>query len=229
MTSIAIIPARGGSKRIPQKNLRMFHGRPMIARSVGCALESRLFDRVIVSTDDDEIARIASAEGAWVPFRRPENLSNDQAPTMPVLLHCIDWWRTNVGLIDFACCIYATAPLLEPGVLIEGFELLVNSDADFVLSVTKFDYPIQRSLRLGKHGSLEFSDPRNALKRSQDLELRYHDAGQFFVGRVDSFERCESVLDGRCLPLIIPKNQAVDIDTEEDWVTAEKLFAIKNL
>lgn len=227
--NIGIIPARGGSKRIPRKNVRVFHGRPMIAWSISCAIESQAFDHVVVSTDDEEIASIALDHGAKVPFRRPKALSCDCSPTMPVLLHAIDWWSENVSTVDFACCIYATAPFLSPKVLAEGMDLLRSTDLDFVLSVKKFDYPVQRSLKFDSNNLLKFAEPQNALRRSQDLEERFHDAGQFFAGRAESFKRYKTALDGRCAPLLIPTDESVDIDTEDDWKFAEKLFFINRL
>ena len=227
ISSLAIIPPPGGSKRIPRKNIRNFHGKPMIARSIHAALESKVFDAVLVSTDDEEIASIAEAEGATVPFQRPSELSGDNAATMPVLAHAINWWQKNRYPLEFACCIYATAPFIRPEFLSQAIQMLHKSDADFVLSVARFDYPVQRSLRLDEQSMLSFAEPENALKRSQDLEPRYHDAGQFFAGQVEAFLRYESVLFGQCLPLVIPNDEAVDIDTEEDWRVAEKLYSIK--
>ncbi len=224
--SIAIIPARGGSKRIPRKNIRVFHGKPMIAWSISCAIESKAFDEVIVTTDDEEVASIAEKFGARVPFLRPKELSNDFAPIMPVVLHTINWWEENVQSVDFACCIYATAPFLTPTLLAQGIDLLNCTDVDFVLSVKRFVYPVQRSLRIDANKLLRFAQPENALIRSQDLEERYHDAGQFFVGKVGAFKQHNTSLDGRCLPIIIPSDDAIDIDTEDDWRFAEKLFTI---
>jgi pseudaminic acid cytidylyltransferase len=226
MSSLAIIPARGGSKRIPRKNIRCFHGKPMIAWSIHAALESNAFDAVLVTTDNEEIASIAEKAGAIVPFQRPSELSCDFAPTMPVLVHAIDWWQKNRYMLEFAGCIYATAPFIRPKILSQAIQILHTSASDFVLSVARFDYPVQRSLRLDGNGMLNFAEPENALKRSQDLEPRYHDAGQFFAGRVEAFQHYEAVLNGRCQPMIIPNDEAVDIDTEEDWRMAEKLYAI---
>lgn len=198
----------------------------MIAWSIQAALESKVFDAVVVSTDDEEIASIAEKEGAIVPFQRPSELSGDHAATMPVLAHAINWWQNNRHPLEFACCIYATAPFIRPEFLSQAIQMLRKSDADFVLSVTRFDYPVQRSLRLDERSMLSFVEPQNALKRSQDLEPRYHDAGQFFAGRVEAFQRHEAALYGRCQPMIVPNEEAVDIDTEEDWRMAEKLYSI---
>jgi N-acylneuraminate cytidylyltransferase len=198
----------------------------MIAWSINAALESKVFDAVLVSTDDEEIASIAEKEGAVVPFQRPSELSGDFATTMPVVCHAIEWWQTHRYQLEFASCIYATAPFVRTEILSEAIQILCNSNSDFVLSVARFDYPVQRSLRLGGDGMLSFAEPENALKRSQDLEPRYHDAGQFFAGRAEAFMRHEAVLYGRCQPIIVPTNEAVDIDTEEDWRMAEKLYEI---
>jgi len=200
----------------------------MIAWSIHAALESKVFDEVLVTTDDEEIASIAEKEGAIVPFQRPFELSGDFAATMPVISHAIEWWQTHRCQLEFASCIYATAPFIRPEILSQAIQILCNSDADFVLSVARFDYPVQRSLRLDGKGMLNFADPENALKRSQDLEPRYHDAGQFFAGRVEAFQRHEAVLYGRCRPIIVPNDEAVDIDTEEDWRMAEKLHSINS-
>lgn len=227
MSSLAIIPARGGSKRIPRKNIRRFHGKPLIAWSIHAALEADIFDAVLVTTDDEEIASIAEKEGAVVPFLRPSQLSGDHAQTMPVLVHAIDWWQSNRHPFNYACCIYATAPFVRRENLSQAIQMLQDGDADFVLSVARFDYPVQRSLRLDGFGMLNFAEPGNALMRSQDLEPRYHDAGQFFAGREDSFRHYEAALFGRCQPIVVPSDEAVDIDTEEDWRIAEKLFLAK--
>lgn len=198
----------------------------MIAWSIHDALESKAFDAVLVTTDNEEIASIAEKEGAIIPFQRPSELSGDLATTMPVLVHAIDWWQRNRFQLGFACCIYATAPFIRPKNLSQSIKILSSTDSDFVLSVARFDYPVQRSLRLSGDGMLNFAEPENALKRSQDIELRYHDAGQFFAGRVEAFQRHEAVLYGRSQPIIVRNDEAVDIDTEEDWLFAEKLYSI---
>jgi len=198
----------------------------MIAWSIHAALESKAFDAVLVTTDNEEIASIAEKEGAIIPFQRPSELSGDLATTMPVLVHAIDWWQRNRFQLGFACCIYATAPFIRPKNLSQSIKILSNTDSDFVLSVARFDYPVQRSLRLSGDGMLNFAEPENALKRSQDIEPRYHDAGQFFAGRVEAFQRHEAVLYGRSQPIIVRNDEAVDIDTEEDWLFAEKLYSI---
>lgn len=223
--SVAIIPARGGSKRIPRKNIRPFAGKPMIAWSIEAALASGVFDEVIVSTDDDEIAEVSQVHGASVPFLRPAELSSDTAPFMPVIRHAFSFAQQPV---EFACSIVATAPFLSGRRLAEALKTLRDSDADFVLSVTPFDSPVQRSLRLSDDNLLTFANPEFAMKRSQELEPRYHDAGQFFVGRVPALMQHDAVLFAKCLPVFIPRDEAVDIDTEDDWRFAEKLHALRS-
>lgn len=222
--AVAIIPARGGSKRLPRKNIRPFAGKPMISWSIEAALESAVFDDVIVSTDDEEIAEIARASGASIPGLRPAELSGDTAAFMPVIRHHL---RLLPEPAELACCIYATAPFVRAAALRQAVQTLRESEAEFVLSVTAFDYPIQRALKLNDSKQLGFVQPEYALKRSQELEPRYHDAGQFFGGRVSALMEHDAVLFARCMPLIIPRDEAVDIDTEEDWRFAEKLHALR--
>jgi len=228
MSSICVIPARGGSKRIPRKNIRVFGGKPMIAWPVLAALESGAFDEVIVSTDDQEIAEIAVECGASVPFMRPAELSDDHTGVMPVVRHAITFLRDSGRAPVLAACVYPTAPFLRAGSLDRAMEELKRTDADFVLSVTSFEYPVQRALKLDEGGRLRFAQPEFALTRSQDLEHRYHDAGQFFAGRAAAMMEYDAVLFARCLPLVIPRDEAVDIDTEEDWQFAGKLHALRH-
>lgn len=226
MRSVAIIPARGGSKRIPRKNIRNFAGRPMIAWSIEAALQSGAFNDVIVSTDDEEIAEIALLYGASVPSLRPAHLSGDSAPLMPALRYHLE---NLASPADFACCVYATAPFVTPLSLAAAMQKLSESDAEFILAATPFDYPVQRSLRLTSDKLLCFAEPENALKRSQDLEQHFHDAGQFFAGRSTALMQHTAVVFGRCLPFIVDREGAVDIDTEEDWRFAEKLHLVRHL
>lgn len=201
----------------------------MIAWAIGCAIDSQAFDDVIVSTDDREIADVALSLGAKVPFMRPAHLSDDYSGLMPVMQHALNWWNENVQIVDHACCIYATNPFLAPKLLVESMNLLRSSDTDFVLSVRRFDYPVQRSLRFDTNSFLKFVSPESALIRSQDLESRYHDAGQFFAGRAECFNHYKTAMDACCLPIIVPNYESVDIDTEEDWQFAERLFTVKFL
>lgn len=226
--TVAIIPARGGSKRIPRKNIREFCGKPMIGWSIEAARKSGAFDEVIVSTDNEQIADVARRFGATVPFLRPAEMSGDTSPLMAVLRLHLDALAREGHAMEFAFCIYATAPFVTPARLSDAVRTLRESDADFILGVTPFEYPVQRSLRLDAAGRLAFAEPQFALSHSQMLEPRYHDAGQFFGGRTAAVMAYDSTLLATCLPLQVPRDEAVDIDTPEDWRFAEKLFAIQN-
>lgn len=222
--TVAIIPARGGSKRIPRKNIRDFGGKPMIAWSIEAAFKSGVFDEVIVSTDCPEIAEVSRAYGATVPFLRPEEHAGDTSALMPVLRLHLDALKDEGRPFDFAFCIYATAPFLEAQRLTAAAQLLWNSSSDFVLAVSPFEYPVQRCLKLDESGSLSFAHPEYALTHSQNLEPRFHDAGQFFGGRSGAVYKHDAVLFADCLPLSIPRDESVDIDTPDDWRFAEALL-----
>ena len=223
--NVAIIPARGGSKRIPRKNVRPFCGRPMIAWSIEAAKATGVFDAIVVSTDDEDIAAVAVQCGATVPFRRPAELANDHAPTLPVIAHTIRWWEQHRSVVEYACCIYATAPFLQPCFLVEGLNLLqTHPDAEFAFSVTSYAFPIFRALRRAQDGRMEMFWPANELKRSQDLPEAWHDAGQFYWGRKSAFLSREGVFTARSWPVILPRHLVQDIDTPEDWAVAEALF-----
>lgn len=225
--NVAIIPARGGSKRIPRKNVKPFYGRPMMAWSIEAALESGLFSSVIVSTDDDEIAEIGVRYGATVPFRRPAELADDRAPTVPVIGHALGALEALGSSFDFVCCIYATAPFVTAADLRAGFEQIGGRpDADFVIPVTAFPYPIQRGVRIAADGSLKMLWAEHELTRSQDLEPAFHDAGQFYWGTKQAFSTRQGFFNGRCYPLVLPRYRVNDIDTDEDWERAEKLFKV---
>lgn len=229
MSAIAIIPARGGSKRIPRKNVRPFAGKPMIAWSIEAALESGVFDAVVVSTDDEEIATVATSLGAQIPFRRPSELSDDHTPTMPVIVHAIRWWEENKSPLEYGCCIYATAPFIKPEFLREGLETLRNNpDADFAFSVTTYAFPIFRALRISDGSRVEMFWPENEMKRSQDLPEAWHDAGQFYWGRRDAFLGPDGFFRARSCPVVLPRHLVQDIDTPEDWERAEKLFVVRS-
>jgi len=221
---LAIIPARGGSKRIPRKNIKLFHGKPMIAWSIESAHRSGCFDRIIVSTDDDEIAEVALKHGADVPFKRPLELSGDFTETTPVIAHAINWIANNVGAVDLACCIYATAPFLQPQNLQRGLEILVSSGADYALSVTSFPFPIQRAIRITSDQRVEMFNPDYFKVRSQDLEEAFHDAGQFYWGRANAWLSGMNLFSHVAAPVRLPRHQVQDIDTSEDWERAESLF-----
>lgn len=226
MSAIAIIPARGGSKRIPRKNLKPFDGVPMIARSIATALDSGLFDQVLVSTDDPEIAELARACGARVPFMRPAELADDFTGTGPVIAHALEALRERGETFDYACCIYATAPLLQVRYLRQGFAALAaHPDKSFAFSVCSFAFPVQRALTLDEQGALTALYPEFRGTRSQDLPPAYQDAGQFYWGRSVAWLRGDLVFSPLSLPVILPRHLVQDIDSEEDWLRAEYLYA----
>jgi len=223
----AIIPARGGSKRIPRKNLRPFCGRPMIVWSLEVARRAGLFDRVVVSTDDPEIAAIAREAGAEVPFVRPAELSGDHAATLPVIRHAVLWLEQDGGPVEAACCIYPTAPFLQVETLRGGLEMLRRDPGvDFVFPVTDFEFPIFRSLKLGPHNEVSMFWPEHELTRSQDLPRAYHDAGQCYWGTGEAWKVSERIYSSRTRAVILPRHQVQDIDTEEDWIRAEQMFRL---
>jgi N-acylneuraminate cytidylyltransferase len=227
VTNIAIIPARGGSQRIPDKNIREFCGKPMIAWSIEEALASACFDHVLVSTDSPAISAVAKSLGAIVPFERPAALSGDHVATAPVVRHALDWFRRSLGEVSAACCIYATAPLMDRADLVRGLELIEGNDCDFAFSVARYASPIQRALRLGADGHVQVLHPEFSQVRTQDLEPSYHDAGQFYWGRAQAW-LCDAPIFGpRSLAVIVPACRVQDIDTPEDWDSAEVAFRIQ--
>jgi len=226
MTALGVIPARGGSKRIPRKNVRDFHGKPMIAWSVEAALAAGCFDAVIVSTDDDEIAAIARQSGADVPFMRPASLADDHAVTIDVIAHAAKAWGDLVTPPDLVCCLYATAPFVTADDLRRGRDLIVAHGAYYAFSVTDYAFPIQRALRLTEDGGVAMVQPEYMNARSQDLEPTYHDAGQFYWGRAEAWLEGQPVFGPRSVPVMLPRHRVQDIDTEEDWFIAERLFAL---
>jgi N-acylneuraminate cytidylyltransferase len=221
---LAVIPARGGSKRIPRKNLKDFCGRPIMAWSIAAARESGCFDRIIVSTDDAEIASVARAHGAETPFVRPEELSNDHAATVPVIRHAVQWQAENGAAPEYACCIYATAPFVRAQDLRRGLETLREQDSRYAFSVTGYGYPVQRALRLTPEGRLAMLQPEHLNTRSQDLLEVFHDAGQFYWGQADAWLHGEGILGEGAAPVTLPRYRVQDIDTEEDWRRAELMF-----
>lgn len=224
---VAIIPARGGSKRIPKKNIRNFCGLPMIAWSIRAAKKADIFNHIIVSTDDNEIADIAKKEGAEVPFKRPKILSNDHTVTLPVILHAIEKLEKKIGNLSAVCCIYATAPFINEIDLRKSYNQLKCTKADFVFPVTTFPFPIQRAIKL-KDDRMEMFSPQYLQTRSQDLEEAFHDAGQFYWGWRDAWVSQKDVIGHNASPYIVPRKKVQDIDTEEDWEYAELLFRIIN-
>ncbi|MDC3106756.1 pseudaminic acid cytidylyltransferase [SAR86 cluster bacterium] len=222
--NIAIILARGGSKRIPKKNIRNFHGNPIISYSIKEAIKSKLFEKIIVSTDSKEIKKVSENYGAEVPFLRPSHLSDDLTPTAPVIEHSLNWLNDNSFFPKFVCCIYATAPFLQKKYLKEGYDLMKDNKTFSAFSVTNFSFPIDRSLEMTKDGNIKFVWPNNALIRSQDLPERYHDAGQFYWLNTEKFKKNPKLQNSNSKPVIIPGYLVQDIDTEEDWIQAEKMF-----
>ncbi|WP_289117318.1 pseudaminic acid cytidylyltransferase [uncultured Idiomarina sp.] len=224
--NIAIIPARGGSKRIPRKNIKPFCGKPMIAWSIEAAFNSGCFDEVIVSTDDDEISATAKKYGAKVPFKRPATLADDHTPTIPVIKHAIEYYQAKGIDPEQVCCIYATAPFVSEQDIQAGLDKLVSNDADYALSVTSFPFPIQRALTMNESERLAMFYPEHALTRSQDLEEAWHDAGQFYWGQTEAWLHEKPFFTPKSIGVTIPRYRAQDIDTQEDWANAERLFTL---
>lgn len=222
--NLAIIPARGGSKRIPRKNIKEFCGKPMIAWSIEAAQKSDCFDHIVVSTDDAEIADIAKEWGAEVPFMRPAALSDDQTGTLPVIRHAIEWFIQQRELAEQVCCIYATAPFVTPGDIRRGREILTATGSDYAFSVTSYPFPIQRAIKMTAQGRVEMFDPEQFNTRSQDLEEAYHDAGQFYWGRASAWLTEKKIFSPDASPVLLPRHQVQDIDTSEDWFRAELMF-----
>ncbi len=224
MMKIAVIPARGGSKRIPRKNIKHFHGKPMIAYPIEAAITSGCFDKVIVSTDDAEIAEVAEQYGAEVPFLRPSDISDDYATTMDVMQHALMWCKDNGWNIDAVCCLYATAPFVSSESLCRGLEMLTSRPLDYCFSATEFSFPIQRAFRLNDAGRVEMFQPEHFATRSQDLETAYHDAGQFYWGTYAAFSAGKPFFSANAMPVILPGEQVQDIDTQSDWDKAVVLY-----
>lgn len=223
--AIAVIPARGGSKRIPRKNIKDFYGKPLISYSIEVALKSKLFDKVIVTTDDEEIAMIAKKYGAEVPFLRPKALSDDFAGTQDVINHAIEYLKEKNEFFDYVCTVYATAPLLQKQYLIEGFEKLQDSDAVNAFSATSMPFPIQRTFKINTNERCEMFTPEHFKTRSQDLEEAYQDAGQFYWKKLD--KKSNEIIFGKdSIPIILPRYLVQDIDTVEDWERAEIMYKV---
>ena len=225
MSSIAIITARGGSKRIPRKNIKDFCGKPIIAYSIEAALGSGAFDEVMVSTDDEEIKKIALDCGAQVPFMRSEATSNDFATTSDVLKEVFDTYESKGKNFEYACCIYPTAPFVTGEKLCKAMKKLKEEGADCVMPVVRFSFPPQRSLII-KDGSLEFKWPENRSVRTQDLEPYYHDCGQFYCFNVEAFKKTGQVIAGKVSPIEMPDTEVQDIDEITDWQIAELKYKL---
>ncbi len=225
---LAVIPARGGSKRIPRKNVKDFCGEPMIAYAIKAAKQSGLFEHIVVSTDDEEIAKIANDYGAKTPFMRPLELADDFTPTVPVVTHAINACETLGWSFDHVCCIYPCVPLIKVEDLLGAYRELIENQVSYCFPVTKFPSTIQRALKKSSDGMMEPMYPEFAQKRTQDLEPAYYDAGQFYWGKTEAWNSNLHV-HSWAKGYEIPNSQVVDIDTEEDWSKAEFLFlALKN-
>tara|TARA_B100001989_G_C24546507_1_gene471151 strand:+ start:1372 stop:2055 length:684 start_codon:yes stop_codon:yes gene_type:complete len=223
---LCIIPARGGSKRIPRKNIKTFNGRPLISWSISTAINSKIFDKVIVSTDDEEIAEISKKYGAEIPFLRPSTISGDHTPTRDVVLHSINWFEKKGLIIDTLCCIYATAPFIKESFLKEANQILQSSDESFyIFSATSFPFPIQRAITIDKKGYSKMINPEHFNTRSQDLIETYHDAGQFYFAKKQTWINKTSFFD-QSKPFILPRYLVQDIDTLEDFKRAELMHQI---
>lgn len=227
--NIAIIPARGGSKRIPRKNIKQFHGKPMIAWSIEAARAASCFERIIVSTDDPEIATVAREYGAEVPFMRPAEIANDYATTGEVISHAITWLNEQGKIPERVCCLYATAPFVEPGDLCQGLALLnANIECQFAFSATHYAFPIQRAIKLDETGRVSMFYPEYQLTRSQDLQEAYHDAGQFYWGRASAWLNKSPIFSAHSQIVLLPSHRVQDIDTPDDWLRAERLFSLRS-
>jgi pseudaminic acid cytidylyltransferase len=218
---IAVIPARGGSKRIPRKNIKEFFGKPMLAWSIEAAISSNLFDQIIVSTDDQEIAKVAESLGANVPFIRPGKISDDFATTTDVIGHAVEWMIEENYSVEAVCCIYATAPFMRFSDLQESYKIFNSGNWEYVFTATDFAAPIFRSFKKNQENGLEMFYPQFFDTRSQDLPEAFHDAGQFYWGKPSAWLDGKRIFDQHSTPLMIPRYRVQDIDTDEDWIRAE--------
>jgi len=222
--NVAIIPARGGSKRIPRKNIRDFCGKPMIAWPIEVAKESGLFEHILVSTDDEAIAKVSKSCGAEVSFMRPAKLSDDYTGTIEVIAHAVSWMHEQDWKPEAVCCIYATSVFVTKDDLLKGFDALNTGKWQYAISVTDFEYPIFRSFKKHPNGGLKIFFPEHFENRSQDLPEALHDAAQFYWGKPEAWLNHLKVFDRHSYPVMIPRWRVQDIDTEDDWKRAEFLF-----
>tara|TARA_X000000950_G_C13635270_1_gene545265 strand:- start:89 stop:778 length:690 start_codon:yes stop_codon:yes gene_type:complete len=226
--NICIIPASGGSKRIPRKNIKNFCGKPVIAWSILNAINSKCFDEIIVSTDDEEIAEVSKKFGAKVPFMRPKNLSDDHTETISVIKHAIEWLRQGKKYYKYVCCLYATAPLVEPCTISDSLNRLIETGSEYSFPITNYPYHIERALKLTSENTIEMFEPSNFHKRSQDLVEAFHDVGQFYWGKESAWLEEKIIFEKHSIPLIIKRDKVQDIDNLEDWRIAEKMFLNRN-
>ena len=225
MKALCIIPARGGSKRIPRKNTKPFLGKPIMAYSIEAALMSGIFDEVMVSTDDMDFAEVAKKYGASVPFLRSEATSNDYATTVEVLLEVVDMYKQHRKEFDIVCCLYSTAPFVTPERLKEAYSKL-SDNVDACFTVVEYSYPIQRSLRMNEEGMIEMRYPEHLKSRTQDMEKTYHDAGQFYFIKTAAMEQEKTVWCKRTEPLVLSELEVQDLDTLTDWQLAEMKYEL---
>lgn len=226
MNTIAIITARGGSKRIPRKNIKEFMGKPMITYAIGAALKSNVFDEVMVSTDDFEIAEIAKKNGAKVPFMRSEKTANDMAMTYDVLEEVIDEYQKIGRNFDNLACIYPCVPFLKSETLQNAYQIFINSNCDTLVPVVKFSFPIQRAFRIDENNFLQYREPENMLKRSQDLEPMFHDVGMFYFCKIEEMKRNKKLIGNKAAYIEMDEMQIQDIDNVSDWKMAEMKYRI---
>lgn len=223
---ICVIPARGGSKRIPRKNIKEFNGKPIIAYSIEAALKSDCFEQIIVSTDDGEISAVAKEYGAEVPFSRPDELANDYTATIPVIKHAIEWFEGKGQLLTEVCCLYATAPFVQAESIRKAYEQMKREQANYCFSVTSFPFPIQRAIKVMQENRVDMFYPEHFNTRSQDLEETYHDAGQFYWGKAQAFKDELPLFSDVATPYILPRYLVQDIDTSDDWIRAEAMYKV---
>lgn len=223
---VAIIPARGGSKRIPRKNIKEFAGIPIIVHSIKAAHDSGLFDRIIVTTDDEEIADVSRSYGAEIPFIRPKELSDDHTPTIPVIAHAIQTLQANGDVITHVCCIYATAPFVRSQDIQQAYNALITHDKQYAFPVTTFPFPIQRGVKRDYDGNIEMFYPEHFATRSQDLEEAYHDVGQFYWGTTNAWLEGKAIFSDAATTIVLPRHLVQDIDTPEDWLRAELMYKV---
>lgn len=228
MGNVAIITARGGSKRIPKKNIRNFCGIPIIAYSIRAAIASKIFDEVMVSTDSEEIAEIAKKYGASVPFMRSKKNADDYATTEDVILEVLEEYKKIGKTYEYVCCIYPTAPFINEHIIIEAMKKMKEFNPKVVIPLVQFSYPPQRCLVIDDNGFAKFKNPEYVTTRSQDLEKQYHDAGQFYVYNVADLIKSKGIIETGFMPIILSDMQVQDIDTEEDWKIAELKYQILN-
>lgn len=224
--NLCVIPARGGSKRIARKNIKEFNGKPIIAYSIEAALQSNCFSKVIVSTDDDEIAEVARIYGAKAPFIRPDALSDDFTGILPVIKHTIEWLENKNNIIEHVCCLFATAPFVQSKTISEAYKIFLSSNTDYCFSVTRFPFPIQRAIRINQNNKVNMFYPENFNSRSQDLEEAYHDAGQFYWGNAQAFKDEIPIFSEVSSAFVLPRYLVQDIDTKDDWIRAEAMYKV---